>query len=364
LIGLLLPLLLMAEALGHQLTIGSNGSVYMPGQAIAVTGLVWNSGGEKLNLTVEVLVEDMGGRSAPSPLLQTIALEGGAKANITLMEATVDETYCNGLYRVSARLIDGRFVADQDELFFEIQGAPEDLSLKVFLCEDPECEEESLVFIKNERIYIGYACEVDGVSIQAEISNPAGSLSSVSLPYNFTAKLTGPYTLLLTASKAGYRDLTIARSFAVIDEEPDIAGTDKEPSQLHLATGGPRIAGDTAISLRGRVEPIHAEAEITMVCESEDGTAMSLTAVTDDEGEFWQRFQPEPTLMDRIRGLLGRGTKWSARATWEGDSNHLGSESEELDFEVENEIPLQLLAVAAALLLILLVIAIALRRRK
>ena len=103
--AMLLFLPLLSCVFAHEISIGSSKGVYEPGDMITIWACVLNSGDTALNLTVELLVEDLDGRVAASPISFTVTAQAGREVNATLMEALVDDSYYSGLYRASARLI-------------------------------------------------------------------------------------------------------------------------------------------------------------------------------------------------------------------------------------------------------------------
>ena len=108
-----------------------------------------------------------------------------------------------------------------EEEFFEISTKP-GFEFDVLLCKDQSCTEKSKIFLKNENMYLDYDSEVDNLLITTTLTYPDERTRTLTLPTSIKAKQIGTYTLDVTASKQGYKDITVREQFAVIGQEANI----------------------------------------------------------------------------------------------------------------------------------------------
>jgi len=104
---------------------------------------------------------------------------------------------------------------------FRIKAVPE-FYLNLTICEDSSCVKESKVFIKGEDIYLDYESDVEKSLIDATLTYPDDSTKSLNLPASIKANQIGTYDLQVTASKEGYKTISLNEQFGVIEGEADI----------------------------------------------------------------------------------------------------------------------------------------------
>ncbi|MEM3047439.1 MAG: hypothetical protein QW057_10245, partial [Candidatus Bathyarchaeia archaeon] len=261
--------------------------------------------------------------------------------------------FYSGIYVVSVGLIEGRFRVYEEELRFTVEGAPEDMQVEVLLCKDPACTEQSLVFVKNEKAYITYRCSVEKASVTADLTFPDNSSRQLTLPTNITVKQTGLYRVRVKASAEGYRNVALTEYFAVLEREPELLQAEKRPSTVSLSVSKKEVTEGEAIEARGAISPPHAGVNVTLAYSKDGRAQASRTVTTDDEGRFSDIFTPQPS------------GEWSLVASWTGDSNHLGAQSQELAFKVTPLFPTSLVVgVAAVAAIIVAVVVLLLSRRR
>ncbi len=108
-----------------------------------------------------------------------------------------------------------------EEEFFEISTNPS-FEFNVFSCKDQSCTEKSKVFLKNENIYLDYDSEVDNPLITATLTYPDETTQTLTLPTSIKTEQIGTHTLGVTASKEGYKTMSVKEQFAIIEQEADI----------------------------------------------------------------------------------------------------------------------------------------------
>ena len=104
-----------------------------------------------------------------------------------------------------------------------------DFSIKT--CKDSACIQKSKIFIKNENIYLNYDSSVAQPSITAKLTYPDKSQKSINLPTTIKAEQIGTYTLDVTATKQGYKEMTLKEQVGVIEGEASIQ-TAQEQEQV------------------------------------------------------------------------------------------------------------------------------------
>jgi len=124
---------------------------------------------------------------------------------------------------------------------FTIENTPT-IPLEVTLCSDPTCSDtQSSAFVKGQEVYVGYTTrpripfeEMDVAPVQqiidavkgAIITYPGGNTSNVTLPYLFTAEVSGPYHVELIVDKKS-RYLSSTTQFGVMDAKATIMPDEK-----------------------------------------------------------------------------------------------------------------------------------------
>lgn len=78
------------------------------------------------------------------------------------------------------------------------------------------------IFVKGENINIDYKSEVKNPSIEASLIYPDKSIGKINLPYSFKANQIGTYELSVTASKEGYKKVSLNEQFGVIKENANV----------------------------------------------------------------------------------------------------------------------------------------------
>ncbi len=344
----------LSAAKAHELSLNTSQEVYRPGDTISAFALITNTKEEPTSLSLEVLLKDLRSKVAPTLVRFSLSLAPRESRTIELFSLVVDQAYYSGPYSIQANLVEGRFVVRQAEAQFRIEGAPEDLLLDVILSRDPANYERTSVFIKNEKAFLAYSCSVQNPNITARLTFPDGSSREVHLPTNLTVKQVGSYSLDVWASKDGYRQITAIKQFAVLEADPLLLQSYKQPSHILLGITDDRIREGEILGVAGSIVPAHAEANVTLTYYRAGQIIEERNLVTDDEGRFSDTYQPSAS------------GEWSVLARWTGDSNHLGTESESTDFEVEKRTPQidPFLILIGGAIILLLIVSIALRARR
>lgn len=90
---------------------------------------------------------------------------------------------------------------------------------EVFLYKDQSRAEKSKVFVKGQNIYIDYYSSIHDPSITAFLTYPDETTQQITIPGTIKAEHTGTYDLDVTASKEGYRTVSVKEQFGVIEME-------------------------------------------------------------------------------------------------------------------------------------------------
>lgn len=218
---LLLFLSTIPSCSAHEFSLGSKKNVYNPGDTLLVTAEIGNTEDRSVRFSVSSVLEDLNMQTPSMPVYRSVELKGGTKKTITLYEITVDESFYSGNYVVEASLIENGIEIYWDEVDFMLQGLPEEINVEMFLCKDPECSEESLVFIKGENVYLDYTSDQPEPVIDASLTFPDNSKEQLSFPFQMKAQSVGSYAIRFTASKEGYRTVDGVMYFAVLEAEPE-----------------------------------------------------------------------------------------------------------------------------------------------
>ena len=137
-----------------------------------------------------------------------------------------------------------------------------------------------------------------------------GSTSSAQNPTH-TYSSSGNFTVSLTITGLGGSDTEIKENYISVT---------RKASTIELNISVSRITFGESITIIGRISPAH-QAQVTLIFTNDEGETE--TATSDSNGIF--------TLTDYFPP---DGGSWSVVASWEGDSDHSGAESNPLTFEV------------------------------
>jgi len=113
-----------------------------------------------------------------------------------------------------------------------IVNATPSFMFNIDICKDFSCSEKLKVFIQGEDIYLDYGSNVENPSITATLTYPDDSTKSLGFPTSIKAEQVGTYELQVTASKEGYKTISLNEQFGVIEGEADISYVDVDKNNL------------------------------------------------------------------------------------------------------------------------------------
>jgi len=121
-------------------------------------------------------------------------------------------------------------------------------SFNILTCRGESCTEKTKVFAQGEDIFLSYYSEVQNPSLTAVLTYPDMTTQQIGLPTAIKADQIGTYVLEVTASKEGYKIVTISDQFGVIKKEAKIetisgmqmvSGTkENEPKNIETQAAG------------------------------------------------------------------------------------------------------------------------------
>jgi len=354
-IFILMLLLASAPVVAHASTLmlTSSKQIYQYGDAVNILVNVTNTGSEPVRMYIEHSLRDTQGRVSTAYLLTVVNLGAGESKTVELYDLKVDDRFYSGQYVVRASVIINNVRVDEAELWFTVEGAPEDMDARLILSPDPDYARTSHVFIAGEKIYIKLIGAPQGATYSAKLKLPDNSTGQLTIPAAMTAEQAGAYEVTVNVSATGYRDTRLRDFFTVLGESPQALADRKEASSLSLTVEKSKyVVGDEVVA-SGEVSPIHVGAQVTVSYSLGGVVKATHTATTDDDGRYQDAFE-----------LIDDGD-WSVLTSWAGDSNHLAAESQQLSFTVEapplNWLPM---ALAAAAIAVVAVLVLFLRRKR
>jgi hypothetical protein len=78
------------------------------------------------------------------------------------------------------------------------------------------------VYLKDEDIFLDYESSVENPLITATLTYPDGTTNQVSVPGSIRTEQIGTYELSVTASKEGYKTVSLNEQFGVIEKDAEI----------------------------------------------------------------------------------------------------------------------------------------------
>ncbi|MHA1810192.1 MAG: hypothetical protein ACTSYH_07715, partial [Candidatus Heimdallarchaeaceae archaeon] len=151
-----------------------NKNTFSPGERIIVTTTIENP--TNLNLFLQSLLSHS--EQKTPPLLKSFEIKPLESGEVTLYNFSVDETFRNGEYSVSVRLVNAERpseIIDSKELSFSVINALKEFSFEVLICKDRSCTEKSKIFVKGEKAYFDYASDIPDLKISGSLILPDGS---------------------------------------------------------------------------------------------------------------------------------------------------------------------------------------------
>ena len=136
------------------------------------------------------------------------------------------------------------------------------------------------VFVQNEDININYESEVSDPTITASLKYPDGTTESINLPSSIKAIQIGTYEIEVSASKTGYKSISVKEQFGVIEKQAEI-----RQAELPMVSVAPEILGEEVDEVT-----ISDEEEVTISDEEE-------VTISDEE---------EVTISDEEEKLKGK----------------------------------------------------------
>jgi len=349
----LILLIESAPAVVHAstLTLYSSQQIYQYGDNILIVANVTNIGAEPVKMYIEHSMRDLQGRVSTAYLLSVVDLGADETRTVELYDLKVDDWFYSGQYVVTASVIINKVRVSTAEIWFTVEGAPEDMEAKLIMSSDPDYQRISHVFIRGEKIYISLTGAPQGAVLEVKLRLPDNSTQPLTLPASLTAKQVGEYVVAVNASATGYRDIILREGFSVLGESPESLADRKEGSSLSLALEKTEYTVGDEVMVSGEIAPPHSGASVVLSYSLAGSVEATRTATTDDDGRYQDTYEPS------------KEGAWSVEATWAGDSNHLGAESQSQGFNVEAP-PMNWLPIAMGAVVVLIGIVLFLRRKK
>lgn len=134
----------------------------------------------------------------------------------------VDDSFVDASCKASITILEPYLITQSEE--FSIKVNLSSFSVKIKICGDSSCQTPKKIFIRGEDIYLDYDSSVENSSIGAILTYPDGTKKDIQLPYSFQAEQIGTYYLDVSASKAGYKNVSAREMFGVIEKPAEISG--------------------------------------------------------------------------------------------------------------------------------------------
>jgi hypothetical protein len=341
-----------AMAHASSMTLSSEQQVYAYGENIRIVANVTNDADTPVRVYIEHTLRDLMGRVATGYLLEVVDLEAHEAKLVELYDVEVDDSFYSGQYVVWASLIVNKVRVGEEELRFTVEGAPEDMEVRLQLSPDPDYASVSHVFMMGEKAYMQLVGAPQGATASALLKLPDNSTQQLALPVALTIKQVGRYSVYVNVSATGYRDIHIRDFISVMENGPDALADRKETSSISLQLEKTSYTAGDEVVATGEISPPHAGASVTLTF-IRGSASDTITATTDDDGRYQTKYEVQAD------------GQWSVKAEWGGDSNHEAAVSQQLIFTAEappmNWLPL---ALAAAAIVVVAALVLFLRKKR
>ena len=351
---LILTLLLASTptiAHASSMTLSSKQQVYAYGENVRVVANVTNDADTPVRVYIEHTLRDLMGRVATGYLLEVVDVGAHEAKLVELYDVKVDDMFYSGQYVVWASLIVNKVRVSDDELRFTVEGAPEDMEVKLQMSPNPDYASVSHVFMMGEKAYMQLVGAPQGAIVSTLLKQPDNSTQQLVLPIALTVKQAGRYSVYVNVSATGYRDIHLRDFISVMENGPDALADHKENSSISLQLDETSYTVGDEVTATGGISPPHAGASVTLTFGRGGVSEATITATTDDDGRYQTKYEVQ------VDG------QWSVKAEWGGDSNHEAAASQQLSFTVEAP-PMNWLPLAMAAAAIVVVVLVLLLRRK
>jgi len=332
-------------AYASSMSLSSAQQVYVYGENVRVVANVTNDADAPVKVYIEHTLRDLMGRVATGYLLEVVDLGAHEAKLVELYDVNVDDVFYSGQYVVWASLIVNNVRVSEAELIFTVEGAPEDMEVRIQLSPDPDYARVSHVFIMGEKAYMQLVGAPQGATVSTLLKLPDNSTQQLALPAALTVKQAGRYTVYVNVSATGYRDVHLRDFYSVLENSPDALADRKEDSSISLQLEKTSYTVGEEVVATGEIYPPHAGASVTLTFSRGGASEATITATTDDEGRYQAAYEAQAD------------GQWSVKVEWGGDSNHEAAAIQELSFTVEapplNWLPIALAAVAIVVVAVL-----------
>lgn len=214
--------LLVAGVQAVSMSIEVSQHTYGPGDTVLISAAFTSTENVRVDAIIDCLITGRKESAIPVFTSRSLTIPPGGGERVTVYQEEVSATTLSDEYTAVCTLnVDG-IVEDRKDATFIIEGTLDEFSYTPLLCQDSECSRESLTFLQGDMVYIRYFSSISGISVRGSLTSPDGKARQIVLPAEVRADQTGTYTLALSASKQGYKEMSTRTQFAVLKEEPNI----------------------------------------------------------------------------------------------------------------------------------------------
>jgi hypothetical protein len=199
----------------------SGASSYTRGNVIVFTALVRNTGSEAQTITLTSSVRSDTAAAETGPVAYPLTLAAGA-SNATVVYSKPADELLDGRYTVSAAVYGEGMVIAQKKAEFTVAGVAKDPTYRLMFCRDEACSQEDSYAIVGRPLWL-IVRTAEPLQSRADVAQPDGAASSLTLPGKVVPAARGTLTVELSVRGGGFRDTGETVRFPVVDVEPDIA---------------------------------------------------------------------------------------------------------------------------------------------
>lgn len=196
-------------------SIASEKETYVPDEDIIIKAVIKNNQDSSLNISIEHEIYTLSGYISEIES-EVIALEPLEEKEISF-SMKVGNTIPSEKYYAALRIVNGENIIDEKKAEFNVNETLKTIDVELKACEDINCENESRIFSKEEKIYLDYISS-ETINPDIHLIKPDLSNEEITLPYEFSSLETGNYKLIFNYSDTGYDDVYEEIEFAIVDD--------------------------------------------------------------------------------------------------------------------------------------------------
>lgn len=210
----------------QSIDISLNGQTFMPGDEVQANVFFTNPTNQQLSGHIICNFASLSQELPPMPFKEEFDLGPNEKSRVFTFRMDIGVWMPEGLYKAEIEVMDDKetpITKSFEE--FRVLGTLKNIDAALEICNDKDCSQRKVVFVKGETVYLKLDGSVLDYGIYAVLTSPDNEAVYPVFENHvasFKADEVGSFLMAIDLSKEGYQNQRIENSFAVIDAPADI----------------------------------------------------------------------------------------------------------------------------------------------